>query len=145
MTKGENIDLLLIIGNSFMILLIRPTWYLIRLYAGREPKWPRQPRHKRFFLNLLFDLLSPAHPDMFDTTRKKKKEEEEACSSLPVAMATLLYLRAPTRMPDCRKLGTVYFCFLQEPRAKPRKRTTEGQDGNVLTVFCRSFRTGCIR
>lgn len=32
-------DLLLFIGNYVIIVLVRPTWHLIRLYMAHEPKW----------------------------------------------------------------------------------------------------------
>lgn len=35
-TKGENMDLLLFIGNYTMMALVRFTWHLIRLYVAPE-------------------------------------------------------------------------------------------------------------
>lgn len=36
--KGENIDLLFI-GNFVSVVLVQPTWHLIRLYVAPEPEW----------------------------------------------------------------------------------------------------------
>lgn len=44
--KGENIDLLLYIDNSAMILLVQPTWHLNRLYVAPELKWAWHPLEK---------------------------------------------------------------------------------------------------